>query len=84
MESKIKELKNQILFINFNSDFNCFCVGTENGYIICNVEKYQRIMDRSKKQNNNLKFYRNEWWYRKNRNVKKNKYFSTSWGRKKS
>ena len=48
MESKIKEIINKILFINFNKDFNCFCAGTEDGYIICNVEKYKRIFHRSK------------------------------------
>ena len=43
MESKLDEIKNKILYINFNQDYNCFCVGTEEGYIICNVEKYKRI-----------------------------------------
>ena len=38
---------NKILFINYNQDYSCFCVGTEEGYIICNVEKYKRIFDRS-------------------------------------
>jgi hypothetical protein len=48
METKIKELQEKILYINFNQDYNCFCVGTEGGYIICNVEKYKRIFHRSK------------------------------------
>ena len=47
MESTINEIKNKILFINFNQDYNCFCVGTEEGYIICNVEEYKRIFERS-------------------------------------
>ena len=47
MESFPKEIKNQILFINFNQDFNCFCVGTEEGYIICNAENYKSIFHRS-------------------------------------
>ena len=47
MESKLDEIKNKILYINFNQDYNCFCVGTEEGYIICNVEKYKRIFHRS-------------------------------------
>ena len=38
---------NKVLFINYNQDYSCFCVGTEEGYIICNVEKYKRIFDRS-------------------------------------
>ena len=43
-----KELQEKILYINFNQDYNCFCVGTEEGYIICSVEKYKRIFHRSK------------------------------------
>jgi hypothetical protein len=60
METKNKELQEKILYINFNQDYDCFCVGTEEGYIICNVEKYKRIFHRS-----NLIYlynsYRNEW-----------------------
>ena len=48
METKNKELQEKILYINFNQDYDCFCVGTEEGYIICNVEKYKRIFHRSK------------------------------------
>ena len=43
-ENKIEK---KILFINFNQDYNCFCIGTETGYIIYNVDKYKRIFDRS-------------------------------------
>ena len=42
-----KEIKNKILYISFNQDYNCFCVGTEDGYLIFNVEKYKRIFHRS-------------------------------------
>ena len=60
MESITPDLKNKILFINFNQDYNCFCIGTNQGYIICNVEKYKHIFHRS-----NLIYlynsYRNEW-----------------------
>ena len=48
METKNKELQEKILYINFNQDYDCFYVGTEEGYIICNVEKYKRIFHRSK------------------------------------
>ena len=41
------EIEEKILFINFNQDYNCFCVGTGTGYIICNYDKYKRIFDRS-------------------------------------
>ncbi len=47
MESINPDLKDKILFINFNQDYNCFCIGTDQGYIICNVEKYKRIFHRS-------------------------------------
>jgi hypothetical protein len=42
------ENEDKILFINFNQDYNCFCIGTETGYIIYNVDKYKRIFHRSK------------------------------------
>jgi len=48
MESSSKDGKNGILYISFNMDYSCFCAGTEDGYIICNVEKYKRIFHRSK------------------------------------
>ena len=48
MQSSINE---KILYINFNQDYNCFCVGTEIGYIICSAEKYKRIFHRSKVKN---------------------------------
>ena len=38
----------KILYINFNQDNNCFCVGTENGYMIFNAGQYKRIFHRSK------------------------------------
>lgn len=41
------EINEKILFINFNQDYNCFCIGTEDGYIICNADKYKRIFHRS-------------------------------------
>ena len=46
---KLNENKNEekIQFINFNQDYNCFCIVTEISYIIYNVDKYKRIFDRS-------------------------------------
>ena len=41
------EFEEKILFMNFNQDYNCFCIGTEDGYIIFNVDKYKRIFHRS-------------------------------------
>ena len=55
----------KILYINFNQDYTCFCVGTEGGYCIYNVEKFTLIFNRSKSQ---LLFnlYRNKWRNRDN------------------
>ena len=47
MQSLNTENHNKILFINFNQDYSCICIGTEEGYIIINVEKYKRIFHRS-------------------------------------
>ena len=41
------EIEEKILWVNFNQDFNCFCVGTQTGYSIFNVDKYKRIFHRS-------------------------------------
>ena len=49
MEQKIN-LSHKDLYINYNQDFSCFCVGTEDGYIICFVDKYKRIFHRSNLQ----------------------------------
>ena len=47
MQKLNDEINEKILFINFNQDYNCFCLGTEDGYIICNADKYKRIFHRS-------------------------------------
>ena len=51
MESLNPEKK--ILFINFNQDYSCFCIGTEDGYMIINAENYKLIFHRSKSKINN-------------------------------
>ena len=48
MQSLNQAFHEKILYINFNQDYNCFCVGTDEGYLICSVEKYKRIFHRSK------------------------------------
>ena len=50
MEQKSIDLSHKVLYINYNQDFSCFCVGTEDGYIICFVDKYKRIFHRSNLQ----------------------------------
>lgn len=53
MEQKSIDLSRKVLYINYNQDFSCFCVGTEDGYMICFVDKYKRIFHRSNLQINN-------------------------------
>ena len=61
MKYKLKKIKikmqslnpqKKILFINFNQDYSCFCIGTEDGYMIINAENYKRIFHRSKSKIN--------------------------------
>lgn len=40
--------KNEILYLNFNQDYSCISIGTENGYIIYNVSPFKEIYKRSK------------------------------------
>ena len=40
-------LSNKILYINYSQDYSCFCAGTEDGYIICSLDKFKRIFHRS-------------------------------------
>ena len=40
--------KHKILFINFNQDSSCICLGTENGFIIYNIQPLEELVTRSK------------------------------------
>ena len=40
---------NKVLYINFNQDNSCFCVGTEEGFIICSSSHFKQILERSNK-----------------------------------
>ena len=42
----------KILYINFNQDYTCLCVGTEGGYSIYNVEKFTIIFIKKKHERN--------------------------------
>ena len=44
----IKENTNQILYINFNQDFSCISIGTNEGYLIYNVQPLKEIFSKSK------------------------------------
>ena len=48
-KQKQKDSK-KILYINFNFDYSCICIGTENGYIICNVSPFKEMYKRSNLQ----------------------------------
>ena len=51
----IKEKPKQILYINFNQDFTCISIGTNEGYLIYNVQPLKEIYSKSNfKKNNNL------------------------------
>ena len=36
-----------ILYLNFNNDYSCISVGTENGYIIYNTSPFKELYKRS-------------------------------------
>lgn len=42
------EIKNKILYLNFNQDNSLICVGTELGYLIYNVSPFKEIFKKSK------------------------------------
>ena len=44
----IKQKQNKILYINFNQDFTCISIGTDEGYLIYNVEPIKLIFEKSK------------------------------------
>ena len=41
--------KHNILYLNYNYDSSCICVGTEDGFIIYSVHPCEEIFHRSKK-----------------------------------
>ena len=40
-------IKENILYINFNQDSSCICIGTEKGFHIYNAEPFKNIYSRS-------------------------------------
>jgi autophagy-related protein 18 len=40
-------IKDTILYMNFNQDSSCICIGTENGFHIYNAEPFKNIYSRS-------------------------------------
>jgi len=46
-DNKAQNELNNFLYLNFNQDNSCICIGTENGYIIYNVSPFKEIYKRS-------------------------------------
>jgi autophagy-related protein 18 len=40
-------IKETILYMNFNQDSSCICIGTETGFHIYNSEPFKNIFSRS-------------------------------------
>ena len=40
------QLQNEILYVGFNQDFGCVAVGTEKGFVIYNVDPFQKTFER--------------------------------------
>ena len=40
-------IKDTILYMNFNQDSSCICIGTETGFHIYNSEPFKNIFSRS-------------------------------------
>ncbi len=47
MQSKLINITNKILYVNYNQDCSCLCLGTQLGYIIYNVSPFKEIYERS-------------------------------------
>ena len=49
MNSSInKQIHSQILYLSFNQDFTCISIGTDEGYLIYNIEPFKLIFEKSK------------------------------------
>lgn len=40
--------QNKVLYLNFNQNSTCFCVGTEEGFMIFSVKPFKLLIHRSK------------------------------------
>ena len=41
--------KHKILYLNYNQESTCICVGTEDGFIIYSIKPCEELFHRSKK-----------------------------------
>ena len=42
-----KRTHHQILYVSFNQDFTCISIGTDEGYLIYNIEPLKLIFEKS-------------------------------------
>lgn len=42
-----KQTHRQILYVSFNQDFTCISIGTDEGYLIYNIEPLKLIFEKS-------------------------------------
>ncbi len=42
-----KRIHRQILYVSFNQDFTCISIGTDEGYLIYNIEPLKLIFEKS-------------------------------------
>ena len=48
MENSPEKIRISVLYLNFNEDYSCICIGTSIGYIIYNVSPLKEIYRKSK------------------------------------
>ena len=44
--------KNKILYLNFNQDATCFCIGNEDGFSIYSIKPFEEIFHRGNYNHN--------------------------------
>ena len=67
-ENAPKKDHKQIHYINFNQDYSCISIGTNEGYLIYNIEPLKIICEKSN-LNKIIYIYRTWWWHRNSRNA---------------
>ena len=67
-ENELKKDHRQIHYLNFNQDYSCISIGTNEGYLIYNIEPLKIICEKSNLYKI-IYLYRTWWWYWNNRNV---------------
>lgn len=47
VEERLSRFTEEIIYVNFNQDCSCLCIGTEDGYLIYNISPFKEIFKRS-------------------------------------